>query len=399
MPASTWSTQQLAEFLAAVSSSDSEASAALAAVERAAEALDAEVGAIVRDGEVLAVVGYPDGAAPAAELNSIAPGGNHSQLDVPGVGLCNAIGVSLEHPSGGTLILARSGAGGLSAEETSLLRGMARVTSMTMRMLRLLDEERTAREESDRQAAENASLLATLRERQRLVERLADEQAALRRVATLVAGQATPDDIFAAVAREMGQLLGADAGAIARHEADGSILVVAGWSEHGSHLPVGTRNSPVSGTVAAEVMRSGRSARVDSYEGVTGPMAEVVRVAGIRSSVGAPIIVDGRVWGVMIASSKRPDALPLETEERLAAFTELVETAISNAEGRAQLTSSRTRIVAAGDETRRRIERDLHDGAQQRLVSLALELRAAEAAVPAELGRSGAGRRWVAGGA
>ncbi|MDP9225810.1 MAG: GAF domain-containing protein, partial [Actinomycetota bacterium] len=181
-------------------------------------------------------------------------------------------------------------------------------------------------------------------------------------------------------------LLGADSGAIGRYEADGSILAVAGWSEHGGHLPVGTRSPPVGGTVSAEVMRSGRSARIDSYEGLTGPMAEVVRVAGIRSSVGAPIIVDGRVWGVMIASSNRPDALPLETEERLAAFTELVETAISNAEGRAQLTSSRTRIVAAGDETRRRIERDLHDGAQQRLVSLALELRAAEAAVPAELG-------------
>ncbi len=166
MPASAWSTQQLAEFLAVVSSSKSEASAALAAVERAAEALDAEVAAIVCGGELLAVVGYPEGAVPVAELDSITHPGTDCKLAVPGVGLCSATGVSLEHPPGATFILARSRPDGLSREEASVLRGMARVTSMTLRMLRLLDDERAAREESDRQAAENARLLATLTERQ-----------------------------------------------------------------------------------------------------------------------------------------------------------------------------------------------------------------------------------------
>jgi hypothetical protein len=169
-PASAWSTHQLAEFLEVVSSFETEASAALGAVERAGEALDAEVGAIVSGGTLVAAVGYPNGAAPVADLESVARGISH-ELAVPGVGICPATGVPLEHPPDATLIVARSGADGLSVEEFGVLRGMARVTSMTMRMLRLLDEERTARDEGQRQAAEN--------------ERLANQQAALQRVATL----------------------------------------------------------------------------------------------------------------------------------------------------------------------------------------------------------------------
>ena len=106
---------------------------------------------------------------------------------------------------------------------------------------------------------------------------------------------------------------------------------------------------------------------------------------GWRSAVGAPITVEGRLWGVLAVGSKSERPLPLETEQRLAEFTELVATAIANAESRAELEASRARIVATADATRRRIERDLHDGAQQRLVSLALELRAARASAPHEL--------------
>src|SRR5437879_9209786 len=195
MPTSVWSTQQLAEFLAAVSSSETAASAALAAVEGAAEALDAEVAAIICGGEVVAAVGYPEGAAPTAELMSVAAGVG-GELIVPGVGACPATGVALEHPPGGIFVLARSGSESLSGHEASLLRGMAGVTSLTMRMLRLLDDERAAHEESDRQAAENARLLATLSEHTSILERLAEEQAALRRVATLVAGLAQGDRCF-----------------------------------------------------------------------------------------------------------------------------------------------------------------------------------------------------------
>jgi signal transduction histidine kinase len=132
------------------------------------------------------------------------------------------------------------------------------------------------------------------------------------------------------------------------------------------------------------VFRTGRPARIDDYADTSGQVVDVVREWGVRSSVGVPIKVEGRLWGVMVVSSTRGQPLPGDTEARLAAFTELVATAIANAESQAQLTASRARIVSAADQARRRIERDLHDGAQQRLVSMALQLQAAQEAVPPE---------------
>jgi signal transduction histidine kinase len=382
MPPPVWSTQQLAEFLTAVSSSETEASAALAAVERAAEALDAEVAAILCGGEVVAAVGYPEGAAPAAELVSVAAEAAGAALSVPGVGACPATGVALEHPPGGILLLARSGSERLSREEASLLRGMARVTSLTMRTLHLLDNERAAHEKSDRHAAENARLLGTLSERQAMLERLAEEQAALRRVATLVAGQAGADDIFAAVAEEVVRLLRADLGGVARYEPDESLTLVAEWDGGGGGLPIGTRLRLGEDIERVRVLRSGHPVRITNYERFSGPVARLARGLGIRSTIGAPIVVDGAVWGAIWASSKKPEPFPDDTESRIMGFAELVATAISNAVSRAQLAASRARVVAAADETRRRIERDLHDGIQQRLVSLGLELRAAEEGMP-----------------
>src|SRR6266480_6678262 len=239
MPKSLWSTVQLAEFLAVLSACETEASAALASVERAAEALEAEVAAIVCGSKVVATVGYPEGAAPAAELISVAAGGG--ELAVPGVGACLATRVPLDHPPGGILVLARSGSDGLSGPEGSLLRGMGSVTSLTMRMLRVIDDERAAREESDRHAAENARLFATLTEHTAMLERLAREQAALRRVATLVAGQAAADDIFTAVAEEAARLLRANMGGVARYGADQSLTLVAEWHKGSRGLPIGMR--------------------------------------------------------------------------------------------------------------------------------------------------------------
>jgi len=381
MPKSLWSTQRLAEFLDAVSSCETEASAALAAVERAAEALDAEVAAILCGGEVVAAVGYPEGAAPTAELISVAAGAG-GELTVPGVGACPATGVALEHPPGGIFVLARSGSEALSGHEASLLRGMARVTSLTMRMLRLLDDERAAHEESDRQAAENARLLATLSEHTSILERLAEEQAALRRVATLVAGQAAADDIFMAVAEEVARLLRADLGAVTRYEPDESITMIAAWDEGRTLIPAGKRVGLEGESGATAMLRSGLPVRVTNYDGLRGPTAALMQELGIRSSVGAPIVVDGRVWGTLGAASRKPEPFPEDTESRVLGFAQLVATAISNTVSRAQLAASRARVVAAADETRRRIERDLHDGIQQRLVSLALELRFAEEGVP-----------------
>jgi signal transduction histidine kinase len=202
--------------------------------------------------------------------------------------------------------------------------------------------------------------------------RLAQEQAALRRVATLVARGTRPEEVFAAVTNEVGRLLSVDLANMARYEADGTLTFVA---SAGELVPVGSR-WPLGGqkNLATLVFETGRSARIDDYADATGPLADEIREAGICSAVATPIIVERRLWGLIAAGSSQEQPLPPDTEARLASFTELVATAISNTEARAEVAASRTRIVAATDEERRRVVRDLHDGAQQRLVHTILTL-------------------------
>jgi signal transduction histidine kinase len=217
------------------------------------------------------------------------------------------------------------------------------------------------------------------------VARLAEEQAALRRVATLVARGVPPDEVFSAVSDESTRLFGAQA-AVLRFEHDRPALVFVGVSKT-LELPVGTRWEFQPGMASAEVYRTGCSARVDAmdWSSTGGPVAGAARRLGIVSSVGSPIVVEGRLWGAMnVVSADEP--LPFGLEVRLEKFTELVATAIANAESRSELAASRRRIVAASDEARRRIERDLHDGTQQRLVSLGLAARAAETDASADRG-------------
>jgi len=531
MSISGWSTQQLAEFVAAVSAAPSETSAATVAAERVAEALDADVAAIVCGGELLAAIGYPAGTAPVGELERVKPGLDRSSLTVPGVGACAAAAAPLEHPAGATLVIARPAPHALTREEIALLRGMARVASMTMRMLRVLDDERGAREEIERLAGDQAALrrvamliargvapdlvfgavaeevgsvlhaaahafvgryedgptmdivgawsragdaglvgsrmnlgghnVGTLvfeRERPERVDRfpeddesaitaiaraigsrssagapisvegrlwgvmivgsaredtlpagteyrlaqftelvataianaqareelrrVADEQAALRRVATLVARAAPAPELFAAVAQEVGQLFASES-TLWRYDPDGTVTVLGAWSGAGSSRLTGER-FPIRGHNAVTlVFESGRPSRVDRYpEEDSSPLTTLARGLGGRTAVGAPITVAGRLWGAAIVMLSRHEDLPADTEERLADFGELVASAIANAEAQAELTASRARIVASADNTRRKIERDIHDGAQQRLVSLALRLRAAQALVP-----------------
>jgi signal transduction histidine kinase len=217
----------------------------------------------------------------------------------------------------------------------------------------------------------------------------AEEQAALRRLATAVARGAPPEEVFAAVAEEAGQVIpGADFALVGRYDVTRVVEVVGGWARAGSRGLVGLRAGLGGQTVSTLVFERNEPARVDHLPGDDSGIALAAREHGIRSCVGAPISVAGRPWGLMIVASTRPGALQAGAEHRLAGFTELVATAIANAEGQAALAASRARIVATADQTRRRIERDLHDGAQQRLVTLALHLRAAQAAArpaPGEL--------------
>ncbi|HEY2078456.1 MAG TPA: GAF domain-containing protein [Streptosporangiaceae bacterium] len=213
------------------------------------------------------------------------------------------------------------------------------------------------------------------------VRGFAVEQAALRRVATLVARAAPPPEVLAAVAEEAGRLLHADYAMMIRYGPDDAVSVVATWNSSGPAYPVGSRWSLGERNIQTMVFQTGRPARIDDYTGAWGPVAEAVRVFEFRAAVGVPVIVEGRLWGAMTVAS-RAGPLPAGTEAQLAGFTELAATAIANADAQEALTASRARIVATADATRRRIERNLHDGAQQRLVCLALDLRAAEAAAP-----------------
>jgi signal transduction histidine kinase len=223
-------------------------------------------------------------------------------------------------------------------------------------------------------------------EARRELEQLAAEQAGLRRVATLVARAAPPAELFAAVTEEVGQLLHVDGTTLSRYEPDGTVAILAGWSRGGADLPVGERSVLGGKNLSTMVFRTGRPARMDSYEDSSGALAPIARDTDLRSAIGAPIVVDGRIWGVMIAGYTSDGAPPRDTEARLRDFTDLVSTAISNAETRSELAASRARVVAAADHERRRLERDLHAGIQQRLVSLALEVRTAETMTPGPAG-------------
>ena len=280
-------------------------------------------------------------------------------------------------PAGGGDLMLPGGRPGfaeaLGRDDAYLIRALPETRGSHLRLERMPTSIRKG------EKVDAASDVNEWRRAQLELSRLAEEQAALRRVATLVAGQATAEEIFATVAAEVARILHADHGTVGRYEPDGTMTVTAFWTRGDRIVPVGTPIDLHCPSVAALVQQSGRPSRIDDYERLTGPVIELARTLGDgpRSTVGAPILVEGRVWGVILASLTGPKPLAEDTESRLMGFGELVGTAISNAVARDELTASRARIVAAADDTRRRIGRDLHDGAQQRLTSLALELRAA----------------------
>jgi PAS domain S-box-containing protein len=219
------------------------------------------------------------------------------------------------------------------------------------------------------------------------VRRLAAEQAALRRVATLVAEGASPSAILDAVAAETERALGADGAVLFRYEPDEEVTVVAQVMSPRGMAP-GTRISHKGRNVCSMVRRSGRPARIGDYKQAQGPLADAARAAALSAAVGAPIIVDGRLWGVIVATWRAEGSPPGETEERTAQFAQLVATAIGNADSRDQLTASRARLVTEADEARRRVVRDLHDGAQQRLLQTIVTLGLAQRALEPNSGKT-----------
>ena len=209
---------------------------------------------------------------------------------------------------------------------------------------------------------------------------LADEQAALRRVATLVAAAAPPSRVFEQVTKEVALLLGVPGASLVRYDEDpGTATVVGGWSADGRlRLPVASTIDLDGDTVIAKVLRSGEPQRAE-YAGAGGTLAHKLQSAGYRAAVAAPVTVGGRLWGALAAGTRSAEPLPQGVERRLGDFAELVAQALANADAHEQLAASRARIVEAGDAERRRLERNLHDGAQQRLVSVAIDLRVIDA--------------------
>jgi signal transduction histidine kinase len=236
--------------------------------------------------------------------------------------------------------------------------------------------------DTERRLVDFGELVATTianAESRAALRQVSDQQAALRRVATLVAQAVPPADVFTAVADELGRLFGAETAVIARLDPDDMTTVVARWGTGADEVPVGSRWKLEPSMIMAVVVETGRSVRVDDDSRPSRAFGEAFQSMRITSSVATPVLVAGRVWGATIVATGR-EPLAADTEQRMADVTELVATAIANADGRAQLVASRARLLTAGDDARRRVVRDLHDGAQQRLVHTIITLKLARRA-------------------
>ena len=173
---------------------------------------------------------------------------------------------------------------------------------------------------------------------------------------------------------------------LARYDDDMITVVAQFGTAH--HLRLGERFALGGTNVTTTVLLTEATARLDDVTTATGPIGDAARRAGVRSTVGTPVIVEGRTWGVLAAVWTDREPPPDDTGQRMAGFAELLDTAIANADSRDQLTASRARLLAAGDDARRRVVRNLHDGAQQRLVHTILTLKLAQQALHEDRGET-----------
>ncbi|MBW3668996.1 MAG: EAL domain-containing protein [Actinobacteria bacterium] len=322
-PSGNWSAQQLAEFLAAVSALPNEAAAIAGAVERAAEAVEAEVAALLRDGEPVAAVGFPHDRVPVAELHEVVAG-RRRQLDVPGVGPCSVLVIPMEGGVLGTLVLARSG-DAFEREEASLLRGMVRVLGLTVETLRVVDRERALRQESETQAEENARLLASLQERQNLLERLFKIQRSISHRAPI-------EGVLDAITEGAAELLGDEVVGLRLIDEDDpawTILVSSvGMSDNAA---VRLRRTPVAEGIAGVAIAEGRVTISHDYANLPGALSPLVD-DGLKSAMAAPVHRNGTVVGSLVVGSNLSDRHYSAAErELLLAFAEHASLALNDA--------------------------------------------------------------------
>jgi diguanylate cyclase (GGDEF)-like protein len=319
-----WSTHQLTEFLAAVSGCEDEAAATREAVERAAEALEAELGAVVRAGLVVASIGFPRGRVPVDELVAVA-GGTVDELALPGAGTCATAVVRLDDDLSGRLVLARIGGEAFSREDVSLLRGMGRVLTLTLRLLRGLAEERGLRARSELQAAENQQLLGSLQDRQQLLEQLAILQ-------RCIANRTPLDGVLDAVV-EGARVLGGGEVALLRlldPNDPNELVTVAASKGLGDGLRRVRRTSAAVGA-AGRAVSEGAVILIDDYQRAPDAVADLVDL-GARAALAVPLHEHGAVAGALVvASLSGVEAFPESRREMLVAFAEQASVALAAA--------------------------------------------------------------------
>jgi GAF domain-containing protein len=320
-----WSTYQLAEFMGAVSVTKDESSALRVAIERAAEALQAEVGAVVFLGVVRASIGFSQAGVPEAELVAVAEG-RRSQIHVPGAGDSHAVAVPLEGQPPGWMVFARS-AEAFDAGERALLRGMVRVLALTQRMFRVVDGERKLREKSQHQARQNAELLGSLQERQRLLERL-------MLIQRMISHRTPADQVFDAITQGARDLLEANMVGLLlldRNEPERLLLVAtSGVDEETAHA---TRTIPVGVGAAGRAVSEERLIMIEDYPASADAVTEYAG-QGVKTAMGAPVHDNGVVIGsLVVASQAVGHTYSLAEQDVLLACAEHVSLTLPYADG------------------------------------------------------------------
>jgi diguanylate cyclase (GGDEF)-like protein len=304
----SWSTHQLAEFLVAVAACPDENAALACAIQSAAEALEAEVAAVLRGGEVVDSVGFPSDRVPVAELTAIVSGST-SRLEFPGVGELRAIAVTLDDLES-SIVLARSGADDFNAEEVGLIRAMARSLSLTLRSMRTLERERSLREEGERRAQENLRLLMMLQERQAFMERLAKIQISISRRAPL-------PEVLEAIVAGAHELLGDEVVAIRLLDREDprymEIMASVGVSR--AMLASSTR-TPVTEGAGGSAIVEDRLVIIQDYDQSDAAMTGFAG-AGLRSAMAAPVHEHGQPMGSIVVASYNAERRYTETEQEM----------------------------------------------------------------------------------
>jgi len=318
-----WSTQQLAEFLAAIASYPDQLTALQGAVERIAEALEAEVAAIVLDEKVLATVGFPAHDVPTALL-SAAAASESATIELPSLGICRIAVVALENPVGARLLVARTGNAEFNREEAVLLRAMGRGLALTARSLAALEEERELRVNSEEQIKENVRLVAQLQERQALLERLG-------KISRSISHRAPFMEVLDAIVKGAAELVNTEVAAFRMVDpVNPDRLVILSQVGLPPEVVIAMNGEPAARGASGLAVKEGRLVLITNYQAFPGAVEAIAR-EGMQVSLAAPVRENGRVVGSLTVGSRKPGRTYTPAEqETLLAFAEYASLALTD---------------------------------------------------------------------